>query len=574
MKLSHVVESKQQLLEQHRRDGLVLLVESTQGLDKDQQRVVENVYKHFLPLIEASLSKEQVQQIFTGIEQGATAGGKNRTMLGKGKDVAVKANEIINNVGKWLQDTKPVQAFDQKFEKLKSDINKKFPDSKLLDKVSELAIWVEQNPGKSAAVIGILTAIAALATGPVGGAIAGQVLKGSAELLKGEKLSTAIGKGAKAAALGWLTGQAIDLIGKAISTPVQMIADKLNPDIMTADYTRTIREIGGEFGDRFGNFTTGPLAGRPEDVKDIVSVYKDAVDSWKSGDYLRANSMFKSAADMTQKLSDPEYLAQIGAEQAQAQSWSDAASGTAEFFSKMGEVAQGAATGAASKEPKQESRFYNTRPLSEGQVYLLFNRIEQADEYLSEAGIMDKVKSVAGKVGQKLSTVGKNLTTKVTADKLSSAWQKAGAPTDSDELYSFLQQQGVSPEVIVPVYDTMKLPVPGDQEPEADAPQAQKLNPAKDSPTDTIGLQTQEPAQQQGQQPAQGAQRQAASGVTAAQTEPEAQDTKIDVIKLAQAIKAVQPDITGSVKKLLDADIAAQQPKKQQANPAAQSTTA
>jgi len=60
-----------------------------------------------------------------------------------------------------------------------------------------------------------------------------------------------------------------------------------------------------------------------------------------------------------------------------------------------------------------------------------------------------------------LKTKAKNLTTKVTADKLNSAWQKAGSPTDSEELKKFLVAQGVATEVVDKVYTTLKLPAAG-----------------------------------------------------------------------------------------------------------------
>ena len=566
MKLTHILESKQQLLEQHRRKGLVTLVESCQGLDKQQRRVVEGIYKELLPLIEASMSPEQIKQLFGEVEKGVAAGGNNRTLLGKGKDTAVKANEIINNVGKWLQNTTPVQAFDQKFEDLKQKISTSLgDDSAIKAGIEKMGAFAKENPGKTAAIIGVLTAIAAIATGPAGGAIAGQVLKGATELLKGEKLSTAIGKGAKAAALGWLTGQAVDLIGKAISTPVQMIADKLNPDIMTANYTRTIQEIGGEFGDRFGNFTTGPLAGRPDDVNGIVDVYKDAVSAWKAGDMRQASIGFQTAQQMADKLSDPEYLAQIGAEQAQAQQWADAAKGTASFFGRMGEVAQGAATGAASNEPKQESVQYTSKKLSEGQVYMLFNRMDLAQDYLAEAGFLSKagsaikgaVKGAAGAIGKKLATAGSNLTNKVTADKLNSAWQKAGSPTDSDEVYNFLTQQGISPDVIKPVFDTMKLPSPKAAQQAWDKPEAgQAAAPSgQATPTTTPGgkdvaslatTDQEQPAQAQGSTQS----TQAPQGDTQA---PQGSNAVVDVVQLAAEIKATKPNIVSDVKAMLDA---------------------
>jgi hypothetical protein len=67
-----------------------------------------------------------------------------------------------------------------------------------------------------------------------------------------------------------------------------------------------------------------------------------------------------------------------------------------------------------------------------------------------------------------LKTKAKNLTTKVTADKLNSAWKKAGSPTDSEELKKFLTDQGVAAEVVDKVYTTLKLPAAGAADPAAD----------------------------------------------------------------------------------------------------------
>ena len=199
------------LLEQHMADSREILRESCYYLTLDQRRIVEGYYRDMLPLIEASLTADQITQIFGEIEKQSIAGGQSRTVIGAGKDAIKKADEIINKAGRWLQDTTPVKAFDQKFEDLKAKVAEKFPD--LAEKTAALGEWVKANPGKSAAVIGILTALASLAGGPVGGAIAGQVLRGANELLKGEKLSTAIGKGIKTAALGYLSGKAFQMLG-------------------------------------------------------------------------------------------------------------------------------------------------------------------------------------------------------------------------------------------------------------------------------------------------------------------------------------------------------------------------
>lgn len=95
------------------------------------------------------------------------------------------------------------------------------------------------------------------------------------------------------------------------------------------------------------------------------------------------------------------------------------------------------------------------KKLSEGQIYMLFKRITaKNDHYLAEGrlaeGPMDWIKTKA-----------KNLTTKVTADKLNSAWQKAGSPMDSDQVAAFLKGQGVDAGVVDKVYADLKLPTSG-----------------------------------------------------------------------------------------------------------------
>ena len=189
-----------------------ILTESCQGLTSEQRRIVEGIYNEFKPILEVALTPQQINQLFTATQQAATDAGGNRTLIGRGVDAASAVNRAIDNVGKWLQNTAPVQAFDQKFENLKGNIAQKFPQ--LGRAVSQLGDWAKANPGKTAAIVGVLTTIAALGAGPAGGAIAGQILRGTAELLKGEKLSTAIGKGVKTAALGYLSGKAIEKVGE------------------------------------------------------------------------------------------------------------------------------------------------------------------------------------------------------------------------------------------------------------------------------------------------------------------------------------------------------------------------
>ena len=445
------------LFEQHMNNSNKILLESCHDLDQEQRVVVEGIYNELLPLIEASLSPDQIKSIFGAVEKSATAAGGNRTMLGKGVDVGKKANEIINNLGKRLQNTTPVKAFDQKFDDLKRKINTKFPDSKILDAVSNMGIWAQENPGKTAAIIGVLTAIASLAGGPIGGAIAGQVLRGSVELLKGEKLSTAIGKGVKTAAYGFIAGKTFELLGDAISGGAQVVKDNLFPNALRLNMTQVFDEVGGELGSRWANFEIKGLVGTPEDINTAKKLFSEAGQYWKAGDYEQSAATWKSLEGMiADTFNDKEYIAQIASDQASRTMISQAAQAAQEATKYLGAAAQGAvaAAGVKGSLAKKESIEHRARPLSEGQVYLVFKRITESR--LNE-GPMDAIKGLAGKVMNKARTVGTNLTTEITADKLNSAWQKAGAPTDSEELKKFLTGQGVDTTTIDTVYKSMKI---------------------------------------------------------------------------------------------------------------------
>jgi hypothetical protein len=435
-----------------------ILLESCHDLDIEQQAVVEGIYNELRPLIEASLSADQIKTIFGTIEKSATDAGGNRTMLGKGVDVAKKADEVVNNIGKWLQDTTPVKAFDQKFDNLKNKINTKFPDSKILDMISNMGIYATNNPGKTAAIIGVLTAIAALAGGPVGGAIAGQVLRGAVELLKGEKLSTALGKGIKTAAYGFIAGKTFELLGDAIKGGAQVVKDNLFPNALRLNMTQVFDEVGGELGTRWANFEIKGLVGTPEDINTAKKLFSEAGQYWKAGDYEQSAATWKSLEGLiADTFNDKEYIAQIASDQASRTMISQAAQAAQEATKYLGAAAQGAvaAAGAKGKPAKQESLEHRTRPLSEGQVYLVFKRLDE--------GPMDAIKGFAGKVADKARNVGTNLTTKITADKLNSAWQKAGAPTDSEELKKFLTGQGVDVNAIDTVYKSLKIATGNEQ---------------------------------------------------------------------------------------------------------------
>jgi hypothetical protein len=442
----------QLLIESHLAKSNTILKESCDGLTAEQRHIVEDIYNTALPLIEASLSPDQIKQLFGEVEKSATGAGGNRTMLGKAVDVPGQVNDLISKVGKYLQDTTPVKMADQKFEQLKAKVGAKFPD---LDKqLTGMGTWMKENPGKSAAIIGLLTALASLAGGPVGGAIAGQALRGAAELIKGEKLSTAVGRGIKTAVFGFLSGKAFEMLGNFAETlAIKQIP--FGPDsagfeeITIGGFQKTITAPGMEW------VRTIPSVDVIVDPE-MASAIRSAHNMLRMGGDA-ASEGFEQLSSVAKIINSSEYRQNIidtleitRKELIKNDSLTQFISATSKGLQAVSQGAVAAGTGGKSE--KKESINQTQRPLSEGQVYLVFNRITQLNE-----GPMDWVKDKAGKAADWAKTKGTNLTTKITADKLNSAWQKAGSPTDSEELKKFLTTQGVDAAIVDGVYKSLKI---------------------------------------------------------------------------------------------------------------------
>ena len=473
--ITYPIEHKKTLIKEHFLKSNLIVEDVCRGLTTNQRKIVEGIYKEFRPLIEASITPDQVQQIFTGVEKGATAAGGNRTAIGQGKDVVAKANEVINNVGKWLQNTTPVQAFDQKFEDLKGKVSAKFPD--VAQNLTAMGDWAKANPGKTAAIIGVLTALASLAGGPIGGAIAGQVLKGATELLKGEKLSTAVGKGLKAAAVGWLAGKSFEMIGKAISGGIEAVADTMYPGANNLN----LKFIANGVGYPSTSEQLRVLA-TPEDAAAIKAAFDEGSRAWDSENYEAAQQAFAKAAELAARTETDAYMNALAIADVNREAIQQQAADAVKLFQGLGAAAQGAASGATGMDkqgaPDNQTAAPGAAPtaesLRENQIRNMFYTIERKSMVMSE-GIGDALKGMAGKAAGKLQQVGTNLTTKVTADKLMSAWKSAGSPTDSDAVAAILRKAGVSDDIINTTYTSMNLGTP--------APAAQQDATAPTAPT-------------------------------------------------------------------------------------------
>jgi len=538
-------------------------------------------------LREAALTADQIQNLFKEIEAGATAGGDNRTMLGKGKDAASAVNKAWEDLKTKMQDSGPVKGFDQKVSDALSKIGMGAAEPEFNGQVNK---WVQKyrdfakkHPIAQGAIYATLIALAGITGAGIGGAAALGLLKMADQLLQGKRFSSAAYSGVKAGALAFGASKLGDYIkglmkGDQIPAPGGA-AGELPPELVPKmDFDKYDYYLGD------GNSIMAVPKGAPNpftgggpggignvDGADLVSGTANAAKG-------AAQSAGTSAADMAASISDvpagggikapdfdagdavskaadaassmpkgatmsPDYLQgvvdgeitrpKISPEQAQAAlDWqaqnggqskinlgatdpvppeeagktrpfanktrmpaSDVQTTTApdgtttttgtlkgvtsdqiqshpaykaeiERWGDNPESRRAAAMKARAALLKGESRSLSGRRLSEGQVYMVINRVCARNEQMLAEGLIfegpwDAIKGAASKGMDWAKTKGKNLTTKVTADKLNSAWQKAGSPMDSNAIADLLKAQGVADTVISSVYSQLKLPAPG-----------------------------------------------------------------------------------------------------------------
>jgi hypothetical protein len=141
------------------------------------------------------------------------------------------ANDAVDKLGQLAQNTKPVQAFDARVDEILSNIKQKLEQKapKVVVAAEKYAAWAKKNPIKQGLIIGALTAVAALASGPGAAAAAGFILRAANEYMKGEQASTAIGKGMKSAALGYGAGVVAQELVKPLANMLSGLVIKQIP---------------------------------------------------------------------------------------------------------------------------------------------------------------------------------------------------------------------------------------------------------------------------------------------------------------------------------------------------------
>lgn len=392
---------------------------------------------------EAALTAKQIQDLFQQIEKGETASGSNRTLIGKGKDVADAVKTAYDDLVSKVQNSGPVQNVDAKYDQIAAKLKQATGgDQGVMKYVQKYRDFAKEHPIAQSFIYAALIAAAGISGVGAGGAAALGLLKMADKLLQGEKFSTAVGKGLATGATAYAAGQ----IGKAMQG---------------GDQTQQVAQQAG------------------------TGLSRQDIEFWK-------NSHF--GADLDRVLNDPSVTQQYKDELVRQLNRSVAnPNNTASVADAWRMATRGAMIRAGNPYGYNESI-----ELSERQIRIIFGTTQGI---MLQEGVWDSIKSgakkVAGAVADKAKTVGHNLTTKVTADKLNKAWKDAGSPTDSNEVAAILKAQGVSDNVISSVYSSLNLPTPVAQSQQTD----QSTEPADQTQqaTSQTSSNTTEPAVQQTQ---------------------------------------------------------------------------
>jgi CRISPR/Cas system CSM-associated protein Csm2 small subunit len=349
-------------------------------------------------IVEAQLTAAQIQQIFQQAEQGATAAGTNRTGLGQVKDASGAVAQAWEQLKTKVANSGPVKNvdayYDQAAEKLRQATG---GDQGVMRYVEKYRTFAKAHPIAQSLIYSALIAAAGISGAGAGGAAALALLKLTDKLLQGEKFSSAAYSGAKTGALAYGASLLKDLMSgtQGVTTSVedpeweklrfQGDLVSVNQVVTTTNGTDTFKEV----------------------IQSIVGPNA-------KGEYLVRIVNNDDLREFVTKTPPPSV-----------------------------------ATGAT------ESKKYSKSKLTETQIKRVFQVAGHMQDQLNE-GMWDNVKNTAkglankaaGAVVNKAQTIGTNLTNKVTADKLMTAWKKAGSPLDSEQVKAIMKQSGVADNII------------------------------------------------------------------------------------------------------------------------------
>lgn len=376
-------------------------------------------------LSEVKLTPEQIRDIFNQIERSAEESGANRTAIGKAKDTASRAKDAVAAAYKDLKNTvynsKAMNGFAAKYDAAATKIREKLgDDAKVMEYIRRYRDFANKHPIMQTVIYSLIIGAAGLSGFGIGGMALIGLFKAFDRLILGDDVRTALWAGTKTFAIGMTVGQILSYLGIGQPAPEKPAA------ATTADAgSGTVVPV-----------STGRLA------RESLDILKDSINSGYITDYnMFMRAMRMAVEDAAKELGVTQTIrldaarrmldAYIDTQVAQANGGSWSGSGPqriAEFMRIMGaEVPEGLERDIGHA-AELRRRMTGIRE-SEG--------IE-----LNEAAIKDLLSNTIAWINTK----GKNLTTKLTADKLETSWQKAGSPTDSSRIARWLNQTHGIPE--------------------------------------------------------------------------------------------------------------------------------
>lgn len=395
-------------------------------------------------LMEAKLTSDQIQQIFQQAEQGATAAGGNRTLLGRGKDAAAAVNTAWEDLKSKVQNSGPIKNVDSTYDSVIAKIEAGLggPDNAVNKVIQKYREFAKKHPVAQGLIYSALIAAAGISGAGLGGAAVLGLLKMTDKLLQGEKFSSAAYSGAKTGALAYGASKIGDLIkGKPDAAPTSTP----NNSSLELDNWKTAAGDADRARLSAAYNTTNPDG----TASDTMRRYMDA-DAAQKAAYDKIPGVSQSGS-MVSQANNAITNSPMSWDEAMKQAAAKGATGI-----QQQNLARSLMKGASARAAgTNESKNYNK--LTESQIKLIFKKIE-IQQNLNE-GLWDTIKGAAGKAMDYAKTKGHNLTTKVTADKLNTAWEEAGSPTDSDEIAKILKASGVEQALIDQTFNNLGISV-------------------------------------------------------------------------------------------------------------------
>ena len=159
-------------------------------------------------IVEAQLTPDQIQQIFQGAQNIETAGGTNRTMIGKGKDAATAVGQAWEDLKTKAQASKPIDGFEKKYDAVAQRLKQSTGgDQGAMKYIQYYRDFAKKHPIAQGVIYAALIAAVGLSGAGVGGAAALGLFKMTDKLLQGDKFTSAAYSGAKTGGLAYGASQ-------------------------------------------------------------------------------------------------------------------------------------------------------------------------------------------------------------------------------------------------------------------------------------------------------------------------------------------------------------------------------